>query len=219
MTTLLLVALTIMVLANPIRVWLKEKRLRKLAEHRLRIAKAVTEAEKLMLSGDLRQGQVCHDKVFRFMLCAEFIERFPAPQFPVALTKDQILFRQKLKDELRDGGSTFAIPLTRFLHSFYAGFHLDRPVLSKVYMLMLATYYFLLRSQLEWMKTKQVFLVALKTINEVEAQKRRGKSNSERIQVVLNSATVEQRSFSRFSATTFAVSTSRNVMEDHAVPA
>lgn len=131
--TLTLVFLAI--LAWPVARWLEERRRRKLAFHRLMIARAVTAMERLMRDGKIRQGEACHDRVHAVMIRAQFLERFPVRVMPQRLTADDKRFREQLSHELARG-TPAAEPIRVFVDSFMGAFQAERPIAGRYFAVM-----------------------------------------------------------------------------------
>ena len=62
-----IICIALLFLLPALITWRKERRLRKLANSRYQLTRSVTEMERLMLSGDLKLGDVSHDILFRHM--------------------------------------------------------------------------------------------------------------------------------------------------------
>ncbi len=128
--TMILIFLAI--LAWPIARWLEERRRRKLAYHRLMIARAVTVMERLMRDGKIRQGEACHDRVHAVMVRAQFLERFPVRVMPQRLTAADLRFREQLSNELARG-TPAAEPIRVFVDSFMGAFRAERPIAGRYF--------------------------------------------------------------------------------------
>lgn len=72
-------ALLILATLPALFTWLTERRLRRLAGERKRIALTVTKLEKFMLDGTICEGSICHDLLFKVMQAAQYHERYPVP--------------------------------------------------------------------------------------------------------------------------------------------
>lgn len=131
--TLMLVFLAI--LAWPVARWLEERRRRKLAFHRLMMARAVTQMERLMRDGQIKLGETCHDQVYGIMLRAQFLECFPVKVLPRSLTEADYRFREQLSDELARG-TPAAKPIRLFVDSFMDAFRTERPMASRYFTVM-----------------------------------------------------------------------------------
>ncbi len=129
---LILTLVFLVVLAWPIARWLEARRQRKLAYHRLLIARAVTAMERLMRDGKIRQGEACHDRVHAIMIRAQFLERFPVRVMPQRLTVADIRFREQLSAELARG-TPAAEPIRAFVESFMGAFRAERPIAGRIF--------------------------------------------------------------------------------------
>ena len=131
--SLMLVFLAI--LAWPVARWLEERRRRKLAYHRLMIARAVTQMERLMRDEQIKLGETCHDQVYGIMLRAQFLECFPVRVLPRSLTEADYRFREQLSAELARG-TPAAKPIQLFVDSFMGAFRTERPIASRYFTVM-----------------------------------------------------------------------------------
>ncbi len=130
--------LSLMVLAIlvwPVARWLEERHRRKLAYHRLMIARAVTAMERLMRDGKIRQGEACHDWVHAVMIRAQFLDRFPVKVLPRPLTTADIRFREQLSVELARGTPAVE-PIRLFVDAFMGAFQAERPIVGRVFAFM-----------------------------------------------------------------------------------
>jgi len=107
MTPSLLVALFGILLAvlPAIIEWRLAKRNRHLAEARLLIAEVTTRMQKHLLAGNIKRGQLCHDKVFPLM---ERVQNIPhcdgyslCWMWPKAPSEESRVFAMKLSEEKR----------------------------------------------------------------------------------------------------------------------
>lgn len=119
----------------PVARWLEERRRRKLAYHRLMIARAVTQMERLMRDGKIKLGETCHDQVYGIMLRAQFLECFPVRVLPRSLTETDYRFREQLSAELARG-TPAAEPIRIFVDSFMGAFRTERPIASRYFTVM-----------------------------------------------------------------------------------
>jgi len=126
MNNVILLTVAGLLLVLPFVGWLNERRLRLAAEERLKIARAVTEFEKLLLKGEIKGGQVCHDIVFPSMYRAQFCSNYPIP-FPVR-TPEARLFSARLREELDDGKSPAAKPITAFRNAYFGALIYTHPI-------------------------------------------------------------------------------------------
>lgn len=129
---LALILVFLAILAWPVARWREERRRRKLAYHRLMIARAVTAMERLMRDGKIRQGEACHDRVHAIMVRAQFLERFPVRVIPQRLTVADMRFREQLSAELARG-TPAAEPIRVFVDSFMGAFRAERPFAGRYF--------------------------------------------------------------------------------------
>lgn len=81
---------------------LNEKRKRKLAEARLALAKLATDANRQMRSGETTKGDICHDKVYKWVLSAQQYPVFTVDWNPLKrVTPEAKSFQEELGKELR----------------------------------------------------------------------------------------------------------------------
>jgi hypothetical protein len=127
-----------LVLNLPIYMHYRHKR--KLAEARLEIAKVVTEMDELMLSGEtLQVGDLCHDKIYQWMLSANYCERFRAKwQFWKRPSAELVEMRDRIASEI-DRETEVGKLLTRYVMAQYRAFVYNRPVASICFRLWLLT--------------------------------------------------------------------------------
>ncbi len=116
MNTFMLSLIAVALLATPILSWLEARRLRRFAEARLGIARAVTQAERMMLDGTVKCGDACHDHVFAGMYRAQFIRKFPLPMSP--RTEESKAIATRLRAELAGARSAASAPLYQFSASY-----------------------------------------------------------------------------------------------------
>ena len=118
-----------------------ERRLRRLAQCKLNIARSVTAMEKLLLSGEVKRGELCHDRIFEVMTIVQRLEHFPIPHLSASLDDQDRIFQKELSDELRNGESAAAKPLAVFVGNYFRAFQLDSPFRSKFEILKLLCMY------------------------------------------------------------------------------
>jgi hypothetical protein len=122
------ISLLFVAVAPAIFVWLRERRLRKLALAELNLAKSVTALEALMLSGEIRQGGVCHDVLFSAMQMIQYHRKYSLPwnvlRSPSAKRKS---FRSQLESELNADGCMFKEHVFAFHKAYYEAFRQKHP--------------------------------------------------------------------------------------------
>ena len=118
--------------------WRKEKRLRKLANSRYQLSRSVTEMERLMLSGDLKLGDVSHDILFRHMQRVQNSNIYEV-NWNVLKSPDRKVadLEKRLRDELSEDGCQFASITRKFAESYFKAFRHKHPFKSFVYVLYL----------------------------------------------------------------------------------
>jgi hypothetical protein len=107
---------------------------RRYAEAKLEIAKCVTEMEMLMLNGELKLGDVCHDRIYQNMLCSQYAKRYGTPwKFwkPQPQIKE---IRERLHAEMSQK-TPLAKLLTRYGAANYKAFRNNRPAASFCFLL------------------------------------------------------------------------------------
>lgn len=126
MNNAILLAIAGLLLILPFANWLNERRLRLAAGERLKIARAVTEFERLLLKGEIQHGQVCHDHVFPAMYRAQFCSHYPLPTPP--RTPEAQLLTDQLREELDDGKSPATKPLIAFRNAYFGALIYTHPI-------------------------------------------------------------------------------------------
>jgi hypothetical protein len=128
------ISLLFVAVAPSIFVWLRERRLRKLALAELNLAKSVTALEELMLSGEIKQGGACHDFLFSAMQMIQYRRKYSLPwnvlRSPSAKSKR---FRSQLETELSADGCIFKQHVFSFHKSYYEAFRYKHPLQQKLH--------------------------------------------------------------------------------------
>ena len=132
----LAITLVILGVAPSVYLWLRSRRLRRLAEHELEIAKSVTAMETLLLRGDLRVGQCCHDEVFLVMQAIQYRRRYPVPwnifKKTDAETKE---FERRLHAEISEPDSPAKSTIERFTRAYFRAVRAKHPVETRFFVL------------------------------------------------------------------------------------
>src|ERR1051325_5164304 len=82
---------------------LRERNLTKLAKIRLEISNGVLEMEEMMLSGTLKNQELCHDVVFKIMAHNQTLDSYPVIwNFGKLFTKNNFKFREQLHREIAE---------------------------------------------------------------------------------------------------------------------
>lgn len=108
--------------------WVRAWRLRRLAAARLRLTRAVTQMELLMLDGTLRHGDMCHNRLFRAMSCAQFATRFPVPKMGVTHGSEDQEAIDRMRAELSGPRVRAVAPVVEFAQAFFLAVALSHPV-------------------------------------------------------------------------------------------
>jgi hypothetical protein len=122
----IIAAVTALAMAPGLMVLLNERRLRRLAEARLGLAKAATLAEKMMLSGETTVGCICHDHLCKTILFARHEKKFDVSWNPFMSRKEMNLHRQldtELESSLRAGEL-----MSQFIFNFAKAFRNCHPI-------------------------------------------------------------------------------------------
>lgn len=106
---------------------LNERRLRRLSEARLMLAKAAIAADQLMLSGDTKVGDVCHDHVCRFILMAQHVTSFNVQWTPFMHTSKEEAERQSLLMQELDSNHGMRGIMEQFVRGFAKAFRNCHP--------------------------------------------------------------------------------------------
>ena len=121
-------------LSPAILLWLRARRLAKLANAELRIAKAVTSMEEHMLKGSTTNGQVCHDLVFKVMFAVQGMRRYSVSwNILKKPTADQCEARSRFEAELADDQHAFGEIIEDFVRAHFEAFSLKHPIRYKAY--------------------------------------------------------------------------------------
>lgn len=108
---------------------LHERRLRKLASAKLEVTKTVNEINQLMLTGEIKMGELCHDKVYPIMLSTQYDGRFYATwklwKPPTEASKN---LRLALHQEITKGTPLGNI-LNRFASAKFSCFRRQQPLM------------------------------------------------------------------------------------------
>lgn len=132
----LLVATLVAILLN-LPVIYRAKRMRRLAEARLEIAKVVTEMEKRMLSGDLKVGEVCHDALYKDMVRCQAASGY---RVSLSLSRPSVPeqeLRKRLHEEIANHDGVGAL-LKRYIVAHFRAFRQQRPFMSLMFLFWVA---------------------------------------------------------------------------------
>jgi hypothetical protein len=133
---ILLIALIALGIVPSFCRWLRSRRLRRLAEHELEIAKSVTAMEGLLLNGALRLGQCCHDEVFIVMQTIQYRRRYPVPWNIFSKTdKETKEFERRLHAEISEPDSPAKTIIERFTRGYFRAVREKHPVETRVFVL------------------------------------------------------------------------------------
>jgi len=120
-------------------VYVREKRLYKLAVARRDIATSVSEMQEILLDGTISCGHVCHDELFELMCFVQgaddYTIRLRLWKEPSQESKE---FSARVESDLADGESNYAQALGKFTRAYYRAFKYKHPIISartKLYLL------------------------------------------------------------------------------------
>jgi hypothetical protein len=128
--------------------WRTAQRARRLSFHKLQISQSVLEMGELMLKGELKMGQACHDQVFIVMQRVQEVGVYPVLWLPQKETPDTLAFKSRLESELHDENSPALPHIHNFLKAYYGAFEASRPIVSKIYLIYLTVLYLCARTAL-----------------------------------------------------------------------
>jgi O-methyltransferase len=133
MNPILLLAIGAVLLVWPVSRWLNEARLRKIAQKRLRLTRAVTHMEKLAAGGELEAGEAPFDPLFAVMFKAQMREDLPLPVASGGLDAGERRLVGILAAEL-GGGSAASGVVRDFAGAYYSALYYAHPaaVLSRL---------------------------------------------------------------------------------------
>jgi hypothetical protein len=113
---------------------LRSYRLRRFSQAKLEIVRTVNEMEKLMLSGELTLGGVCHDRIYQNMLLSQYATRYDASwKFWKFFTPEANAARKRLHREM-NGNTPLSQLLTRYGNANFRAFRYNRPIASAFFM-------------------------------------------------------------------------------------
>jgi len=116
--------------------WLRSRRLRRLADHELEIAKSVTAMEMLLLTGALRVGQCCHDEVFAVMQAIQYRRRYPVPwNLFRKTTKETEEFERRLHAEISEPDSPAKSIIERFTKAYFRAVRAKHPIETRFFVM------------------------------------------------------------------------------------
>lgn len=150
----------------PVTVFWNARRLRKLSESRLQIARLVTKMEELMLSGEISLGAASHDVLFRVMQKIQYADRYHV-NWNLLQTPNSAVRRmeEKLNSELRESGCPFAENLKNFTSAYYKAFRHKHPLEAVCY----SAYIFFLRGGAKLLlESVRSISSAMSTVEEVK---------------------------------------------------
>lgn len=117
------------VLVWAIFIWLKEYRLRKVAESELKIARLVGKMEDLLLEGRVVRGDPSHDVVFKAMQAVMLHRHYALNWKPWRPMPPEVReFAKELTQEMRQTDCPFADILREFNYAYYRSFRYKHPV-------------------------------------------------------------------------------------------
>jgi hypothetical protein len=111
-------------------VWFREKRLRRLSQAKLEIAKVVTRMESLMSAGRIKMGDACHDHLYKVMIhsqCTDHRTRWWKLWRPLSDRSKEL--RKQLHEEI-SADTDLAKLLVRFVNADFKAFANQRPFVA-----------------------------------------------------------------------------------------
>jgi len=126
---------TCLALLINVPLYIRQRRLLRLAKARLEISKAVTVMDKLMLDGKIKAGDVCHDKLYQAMLRTQYATKLYFPwKFWVPPTPESRELHKKLHKELSEHGE-LASALGQFVSANMNALHNGQPFVARIFAL------------------------------------------------------------------------------------
>lgn len=117
-------------------IWRKEIRLRKLANSRYQLSRSVTEMERLMLSGDIKLGDVSHDILFMHMQRVQNSNVYEVNWNVLKSPNKKVAeLEKRLRAELSEDGCQFSNITKEFAEFYFKAFRHKHPFKSLVYVL------------------------------------------------------------------------------------
>lgn len=196
MTLVITIALFALGLLPAFFVWLNAKRLYELSKARLRIAKCVTESERLMLQGTPCLGETSHDNFFKFMQKVQFAETYPVPwNLFKAPTEEEKRSRDLLIKELSGKNGGFAVQVGTFTNAYFDSFKYNHPFLYLVYRVYLFLIIILASASVYILRAVAVILKGLVHITDAEKGLKKASSKAKekivRARLAIQRATTE----------------------------
>lgn len=119
-------------IAPALVVWLRERRLNRVAKAELALARTVTQMETHLLQGAPTNGDVSHDILFMVMQHIQYQRDYSLP-FSLKVRPEAVQFRKELEQELAQEGCPFAGAVNSFYGAFYEVFKNKHPWQHKLY--------------------------------------------------------------------------------------
>jgi hypothetical protein len=135
-TAEILIAIAIAALAPGFLVLFNEKRKRRLSEARLALAKLATEANRQMLAGETKRGDICHDRVYASILGAQHSSVFNVDWNPLhnRVSEEGKKFQEALRQELELHPKRAGL-IDSFTHNLMKAFRNSHPVKFRLFWL------------------------------------------------------------------------------------
>lgn len=131
----------LVILIIAVSTWLHAYHRRMVAQARLDIARIVLEMDKLMLAGEIKLGDVCHDHVYKAMMAAQRAQKYDIDWSPWARKQDVEKARKfvaNMDREMREHPQLKNL-LLGFRRSVFCAFRHSRPVMAFVFSLWILT--------------------------------------------------------------------------------
>ena len=127
----IILCLIIAVLLN-LPVYLHARNLRKFSEAKLDMARIMTRMEQLMLDGEIKLGEVCHDHIYEYMTHSLHRLSYPikwAFWKSTATVTERKAFHEKVREELANKEEVGKL-VNQFIRSDFSAFRFNRPIMA-----------------------------------------------------------------------------------------
>jgi hypothetical protein len=127
----IILCIAIAVLLN-LPVYLRARNLRKFSEAKLDMARVLTRMEQLMLNGDIKLGEICHDHLYEYMT-----ESMHRTLYPIewafwksgSTMEEHEKFHAQLQEELANKKEVGKL-VNQFIRSDFSAFRFNRPIMA-----------------------------------------------------------------------------------------
>jgi hypothetical protein len=172
--------------------WRTQVRKRRFSEARLRIARSVTEMERLMLKGEITLGCASHDVFFRLMQRVQISDDYPV-NWNILKKEDKRTrnLKRQLHEELKHKDCKFSVYLENFARSYFAAFRYRHPFQWAAYSLHLLLLRGGYRILLGGLKLALITLLSIRRWSDAMAkwQEARRRNRSHKIETYLVNST------------------------------